>query len=233
MGASSSLRDTRSAHLVKNYSLTSIPERFFESFYKSDGRDFPWRDESIQPFGVTVAELFLKRTQAANVASVWPSFIRRFESFEVVAKSDPEDLFESIAVLGLGGQRTNALKSLATAIVVSGGSIPKDPDELMNFPFIGLYTSHAIACFAFGKRYPILDLSILRFVSRYTGIEVIKDIRRVPEVWDAVRTLLPDVGFKDHNYGMLDFAALICKFAKPRCSECALRSQCNYGQFST
>ena len=42
---------------------------------------------------------------------------------------------------------------------------------------MGVYSAHAVACFAFGRRVPVVDLSIVRVLSRLAGIEPRSDIR--------------------------------------------------------
>ena len=77
---------------------------------------------------------------------------------------------------------------------------------------------------------PIVDLSIIRALSRLAGIEPPGDIRRAPAVWDIAETLLPDKEVKEHNYGLLDFAADICKARLPRCDECPVAPSCGHAK---
>ena len=96
----------------------------------------------------------------------------------------------------------------------------------MKLPYVGVYSAHAVACFAYGRRVPVVDLSIVRVLSRMVGIEPPSDIRRAPKVWEIARTLLPLKEVKEHNYGLLDFAAHMCKAKTPRCEECPVAPGC-------
>ena len=98
--------------------------------------------------------------------------------------------------------------------------------HVMELPHVGMYSAHAVVCFAFGRRVPVVDLSIVRVLSRLAGIEPPSDIRRAPEVWEIARSLLPDKEVKEHNYGLLDFAADTCKASSPRCDECPVAPSC-------
>ena len=206
---------------------------FFQRHYSAHGRSFPWREESASPFGILVAEILLKQTYAGKVAKVWPCLLARYPNAGEMALADPDELFRLVSELGFGNQRTSALIALASAIRQTGEPLPVDPKDLMKFPYVGVYTAHAVACFAYGRRFPIVDLSIVRTISRVVGIQPQKDIRRAAEVWDIAWFLLPWRRFKEHNYGLLDFAAAVCKPRSPSCNECPIAAKCAHGRHAT
>ena len=205
-----------------------IRRDFFQRYYTAYGRPFPWRKEITDPFGILVAEILLKQTQAGKVAKIWPSLVARYPNAAAMATADPEELFNSVSELGLGHQRTEALTDLSSAIRIRGEPLPSAPEELITLPYVGVYTAHAVACFAFGQRFPIVDLSIVRTISRIVGIQPPKDIRRAGEIWDIGWALLPRRRYVEHNYGLLDFAAQFCKPRSPKCPECPLAKKCAY-----
>ena len=207
-----------------------ISDGFFSSWYNEHGRSFPWREEGTSPYGVLIAEVLLKQTRAEMVATIWPTLVRTYPSAADLATADPEVLYREISCLGFGRQRTTALHQLSVALI-EAGKIPSQPADLMEFPHIGIYSAHAVACFAFGRRVPVVDLSIVRVLSRLAGVEPPSDIRRAPEVWEIAWSLLPGKEeIKEHNYGLLDFAAGICKARSPRCVECPVASCCAYAR---
>lgn len=203
-----------------------IGRGFFVQLYAESGRSFPWRGEKASPFSILVAEILLKQTRAEKVEKVWPSLVARYPSVDDLANSNPDELFEMIAELGFGNQRTRALIDLVSAIKQIGGKLPTQPRELVKLPYVGIYTANAVACFAFGRREPIVDLGIVRIISRLAGVKPPKDIRRASLIWEIARALLPKKKFKEHNYGLLDFAALVCKPRSPRCDKCPIAATC-------
>ena len=204
-----------------------IADDFFIQLYAEQGRSFPWRDQKATPLGILVAEILLKQTHAGKVAGVWPALVNRYPDAYELSNAEPAELREMISELGFGNQRTSALISLATAITQEG-ALPSQPEELLRLPYVGLYTAHAVACFAFGQRVPIVDLSIVRVLSRITGIPLASDIRRAGAIWEIARALLPRERFQEHNYGLLDFAATVCKPRRPRCEHCHFAVNCAY-----
>ncbi|MXZ90335.1 MAG: hypothetical protein F4W95_13490 [Chloroflexi bacterium] len=210
-----------------------IRRDFFQNYYSAHGRSFPWREASASPFGILVAEILLKQTYAGKVANVWPSLIARYPSAGEMAAADPDELLKSVSELGFGNQRTSALLALSSAIRHTEEPLSVDPGDLIKLPYVGVYTAHAVACFAYGQRFPIVDLSIVRTISRVVGIRPPKDIRRATEVWNIAWSLLPWRRFKEHNYGLLDFAAAVCKPRSPSCIECPIAAKCAHGRHVT
>lgn len=206
-----------------------IPDGFFAQLYMTSGRPFPWRSEETDPFCLLVAEILLKQTRAEMVAKVWPSIVNRYSNADEMTIANPSELFDMIKVLGFGRQRVQALIKVASSITQLG-EIPTQPEDLIRLPYVGIYTAHAVACFSFGQRVPVVDLSIVRVISRLLGIRQPSDIRRAKDIWDVAWLLLPQQYFKEHNYGLLDFAALLCKPRSPQCSACTLMSKCSYGR---
>ena len=222
--------ETQNCHIVRQEeACTRPPVGFFTDWYKTRGRSFPWREEGVSPFGMLLAEVLLKQTRAEMVATVWPALARKYQSPASLESASPEELYHDIACLGFGRQRVTGLRQLSAAIT-GAGHIPSEPGDLMEFPHVGVYSAHALACFAFGHRVPVVDLSIVRVLSRLVGIEPPSDIRRAPEVWEIAESLLPDREVREHNYGLLDFAADICKARLPRCDECPLTAICVYAK---
>ena len=207
-----------------------VPSSFFANWFKVRGRSFPWREKDVSPFGILLAEVLLKQTRAEMVAGVWPALCRKYPDAGSLASASAEVLHRQISCLGFGSQRVTALLRLSTAIN-KAGSLPTELADLMKLPYVGIYSAHAVACFAFGHRVPVVDLSIVRVLSRMVGIEPPSDIRRAPEVWEIAKTLLPDKGVKEHNYGLLDFAADMCTARRPRCNECPVAPSCAHARY--
>ena len=207
----------------------NIPVGFFADWFKMRGRSFPWREEDVSPFGILLAEVLLKQTRAEMVAAVWPALSRKYPNAASMECARPEVLYQEIACLGFGRQRVTGLRQLSAAIDKAGG-LPNRPAALMKLPHVGLYSAHAVACFAFGQRVPVVDLGIVRVLSRLAGIEPPTDIRRAPEVWEIAQNLLPDKEVKEHNYGLLDFAADMCKARSPGCNECPVSPNCAHAR---
>jgi A/G-specific adenine glycosylase len=212
--------------------MMAVSKSFFVDWYKTRGRKFPWRRKGVSPFALLVTEMLLRQTQATAVSKLWYEFIERYPDAKTLAQANKEELFDQLKILGLGEQRASALVAAAGWLVEHhDGQVPSTKEELLRIPHVGAYVSNAVLCFAFGYTIEVVDTNILRFYARYYGLAVKPDIRRNPEVWRIARLSLPEKikEVKQHNYGLLDFTAEICRSRMPLCSVCPLASSCEWG----
>lgn len=201
--------------------------RFFRRWYRECGRAFPWRDPGVTPFGTLIAEMLLRQTRAEMVAALWPTFLERYPTPAACAAASDEELYAFLAPLGLGRQRAEAIRLTSQSLLERhGGAVPRSIDALLELPHIGLYSAHAVACFAYGRRVPVVDVNVIRLFSRLTGQAFSRDNRRAPEAWALAWRILPDRAVREHNYGILDFAATVCKPSSPAHDTCPLAPYC-------
>jgi len=219
--------------LRSNVDILAPRHNFFINWYKKNGREFPWRQEDISPFHLLVTEMLLRQTKASMVLGMWVNFTTKYPDPEAIVSSNKNSLVDELKGLGFGNQRSEALK-LASRWLLDNhdGKVPEREEELVKIPHVGLYTSRAILCFAFGNKIPIVDLNILRFFSRYYGLSVKPDIRRDSAVWELAKKALPHKikNIKAHNYGLLDFTGEVCKPRNQNCNDCPLSFSCEKGQ---
>jgi A/G-specific adenine glycosylase len=208
-----------------------IPRGFFARYARSRQRSFPWRKPGIEPFELLTAELLLVQTKAEDVANVWPVLMARYPSPRQLARAQTGSLTRVLQPLGLQNQRARALKAVSRAIVDRFDcELPESIPELLSLPHVGLYVACAVACFRYGQRVPIVDANVLRVFGRITGTDPGRELRRCTKVWEMAWGLLPKKAFALHNYGLLDFAAGVCKSKAPLCSSCPLNTTCVYGR---
>lgn len=211
--------------------LCEYLRRFFSRYYEENGRRFPWRRKRISAFALLVAETLLKQTKATDVVPVWSDLLDRYPTPASLARVRQRTLLRILKPLGLQRQRSVALASMAKAIVAEfAGRVPREIGDLLDLPYVGLYSACAIVCFSHRTRVPIVDANVLRVLSRLTGDKFGKDLRRNHEVWVLAWAILPRKRFAEHNYGLLDFSALVCTARNPGCTRCVLRPWCAYGQ---
>ena len=132
----------------------------------------------------------MRQTRAETVARAWPLLIQEYPDANALAVATPTRLLAIVEGLGFGKQRTQVLIELGAAIKPME-KLPSEPAKLMALPHVGLYTAHAVACFGFGRRVPVVDLNVIRVLSGFAGIEAPKDIRRHANyVWQIAGKLV-------------------------------------------
>lgn len=176
--------------------------------------------------------MLLRQTQAIAVSKLWHDFTILYPDAITLAQANKDALIGQLKVLGLGHQRASALLAAATWLVEHhGGQVPDSKEELLNIPHVGAYVANAVLCFAYGHKIEVVDTNILRFYARYYGLNIKPDIRRNPEIWRLAKSSLPEKvsDVQEHNYGILDFTAAVCKARNPLCTDCPLVASCNWG----
>jgi len=200
------------------------------SWADKNGRDFPWR--SVQdPYHLAAAEILLQRTKAQDAESVWLELIRCFPSPKTLIQAPDMEVQKIVGKLGLGNQRTQRLKSMASSIMAF--------DEEGFLPGLGSYGIQIILL-SLGKKSQTIpvDTNIARIICRYYGLSFEQgEARKKPEVRSIVKKLL-NVRKRTADklriiYALVDFGAIICTSVKPRCSICLLSPGCSFTERSS
>lgn len=213
--------------------MEEINRNFFAQWYQGHGRDFPWRSKTLDPFHQLITEMLLRKTRAEAVAKLWPNLVSSYPDARSIVRASKKRLARQLRVLGFGTQKADALQSASKWLIEHhGGKVPGSFEDLMRIPHIGAYSAGAVLCFGFSRRFEIVDVNVQRLFSRYYGLDVYPDVRRNPVIKDIARRCLPRTALRaeQHNYGLLDFAALICKSTKPRCLNCPLAPSCSWAR---
>jgi len=220
--------------MVENYSLLipsrkeiEIFRRRITSWYKKNGRLYPWRKEK-DPFKVLIAEMMLRRTKADQVVPVYEQFCREFPNVETLARATRKDVENILRPLGLKW-RVPAFTMMAREVVEKYHSrIPDNREGLISLPGVGEYVAGAVLSIAYGKNEWLVDSNIVRIFKRYFGIKTSKEGRRDKHVIEMAKIYVSGKEPGRATMGILDITALICKPRKPECEKCPLRIHCHY-----
>jgi len=194
-------------------------------WFNKIGRRYPWR-ETKNPFKILVAEMMLQRTKANQVESVYHRFFSTFSSPEDVAASNMEMLNEVLFSLGLKW-RIKKFKEVSDALVNDfDGKVPKTRESILKLPGVGDYVAGIVLSTAFNKKEWIVDSNVVRVFRRYFGIRTSKEGRRDKHVVEIAKEYASCRNPSKANMGILDFAALICTPANPKCRICPLYTRC-------
>jgi A/G-specific adenine glycosylase len=186
----------------------------------------PWRNET-NPYAILVSEIMLQQTQVARVVEHLPRWLRRFPSVEALAAASKREVL--LAWSGMGYNR-RALQLHAAAGIIHTrhhGIVPDDTDALTALPGIGRYTAHAVACFAYGKRLPMVEVNIRRVLSRLSA-DMQREDSVLPEAaaWQLAGALLPPRAYFAWNQALMDLGAMICTATQPDCPACPFSRHC-------
>jgi A/G-specific adenine glycosylase len=191
-------------------------------------RSYPWR-ETCDPYKILLAEIMLQRTRAEQVTPVYSEFLEKFPTIFDLAGASEKDIAPFFGRLGLSW-RTRTTKKMAEFVIKKyNGLVPQTMEQLLEIPGVGEYISAAVLSFAYEKPAIVVDSNVCRVIMRVYGIRGDGELRKNKKIRDIANKMLPmNEKSKCINLALIDFAALICKPAKPLCPSCPLNFWCEY-----
>jgi A/G-specific adenine glycosylase len=195
-------------------------------WWRVHDRGFPWRD-TRDPFRILIAEVLLHRTQANQVAKIYPSFVERFPTARAIVEN-PDGVRDLIRPLGLRW-RTRLLLEMASDIERKfNGRAPLALEQLRSLPGVSDYIAGAVRCFSRDTPEVLLDTNIVRVLGRVEGLPYPDQARRSRLYRELVRSWLEVSDPRVLYFGLIDLGAIVCTPKTPRCPECPMRFECQF-----
>jgi len=202
-------------------------EELLQWHHEANNRQLPWKDEK-DPYRIWLSEIILQQTRAEQGLPYYNKFIQAYPDIRQLANASDEEVFLLWQGLGYYSRCRNLLKA---ARIVSGeysGVFPSSYDTILSLPGIGSYTAAAIASFAFGLPYAVVDGNVYRVLSRYFGIDTPIDSTAGKKQFAALaQELLAPEQPAAFNQALMDFGASVCKPAQPLCAQCCFSDNCS------
>ena len=204
--------------------LDSSFTRILLDWYACNGRDLPWR-RTRDPYAIWLSEIILQQTRIAQGTAYWERFMARFPNVELLAAASEDEVLRLWEGLGYYSRARN-LHAAAREIVALGG-FPRTLEGIRALKGVGDYTAAAIGSIAFNLPAAVVDGNVYRVLARYFGLATpIGSSAAKKEFSGLAQSLLPPDRAADFNQAMMDFGALQCTPASPRCEDCPLREGC-------
>ncbi len=214
-----------------------VRERVLE-WFEHEGREFPWRSleaaeeqregEAIHdPYLILVSEVMLQQTQTARVVEKLPAFLEKFPTVHALADAPKGELIRAWQGMGYNNRALRLQEAVTVIVEKYDGNFPSGLAELEALPGIGRYTASALACFAFGQHVPVIDVNVIRVLSRifykcYSVNQVMEE-RTIRPVAEAI---IPEGRAYAWHQALMDMGATICTARSPGCERCPVNVQC-------
>ena len=195
-------------------------------WYSRHRRPLPWRN-TRQPYRILLSEIMSQQTQVSRVAQYYRDWIKMFPSFSSVANASAADILRAWSGLGYNSRALRFHRLSKIVAEEYRSRLPERIDELQNLPGIGRYTAHAVACFAFGKNIPVVDVNIKRLLTRWTKkVGTVSEQLNDNSAWILAENFLPKNKAVEWNQSLMDLGALVCTAQKPSCGDCPVSKYC-------
>jgi len=194
---------------------------------QSNLRIFPWRINPT-PYTILVAEVLLRRTTAAAVLRIYPSFTEKYPSLNKIANARVSDLASMLSSIGYHRQRAQILRNMARFIIERfNGKVPCSRDALLEIPHVGSYTAGAVLSLGCNQPSAMVDTNVERIYTRVfmSGLPRKGNRRFIDAIADMC---VPKRSHKVYNLALLDLAALVCTYKTPKCPICPVSELCDY-----
>ncbi len=190
----------------------------------------PWQGTD-NSYAIWVSEVMLQQTQVTTVIPYYQRFMAAFPDIASLADAPVEEVLALWSGLGYYTRGRNLHRAACVIMEKYDGVFPREVALLEQLPGIGRSTAAAIAAFAFGERFTILDGNVKRILVRYLGISGYPGERAVEaRLWQIAESLLPEQGDREtmatYTQALMDLGALVCVRTRPRCHCCPLRADC-------
>jgi A/G-specific adenine glycosylase len=175
--------------------------------YREHGRSMPWR-ETRDPYCILVSEIMLQQTQVDRVRAKYGEFLEAFPDLAALAGAPLERVLARWQGLGYN-RRAIALSRTARLLVARGGTVPRDPVELVALPGIGAATAAAIRAFAFEEPVVFVETNIRRvFIDAFfAGRSGVADAELLPLVAATLDRRRP----REWYYALMDYGAALAR----------------------
>jgi len=192
-------------------------------WYEQARRDLPWRAADVSAWQIMVSEFMLQQTPVARVAPIWVEWVARWPTPSATAAAGAADVLRAWGKLGYP-RRAKRLHECAQVIARDHGDVvPEDVDTLLGLPGVGAYTARAVACFAYGKRVPVVDTNVRRVVARAVHGQADAGNAAPSRDHADVEGLLPgDATAAAFSAALMELGATVCTARAPKCGICPL-----------
>ena len=189
-------------------------------------REMPWK-ETRDPYKIWISEIILQQTRVAQGWSYYERFVKELPTIRALAAADEDEVLALWKGLGYYTRARNIHKSAKQILTKYNGKFPQRYEDILALPGIGPYTAAAIASFAYGQAYAVLDGNVFRVLSRYYGVSTPIDSSSGKRMFAVLADESMD---RDqpaaYNQAIMDLGALICKPIHPLCDICPLNASC-------
>jgi A/G-specific adenine glycosylase len=195
-------------------------------WYEENKRDLPWRNTS-NPYQIWLSEIILQQTRVDQGLSYFNKFIEHYPNINSLANASEQEVLKLWQGLGYYSRARNLHFTSKYISKELAGVFPTEHNDILALKGVGEYTAAAIASFAYGLSYPVIDGNVYRVLSRIFGIENPIDSSIGKKVFKKLAIeLIDNKNPATYNQAIMEFGALQCTPKKPNCESCPFRLEC-------
>ncbi len=214
-------------------------EYFIEAlmdWYAGQNRPLPWKEET-DPWLILLSEVILQQTRVEQGRPYYERFRHQYPTPAALAGASPDDVMKLWEGLGYYARARNLQEAARQIRDRYAGEVPRTYEAIRGLKGVGAYTAAAVASFAFGLPYAVVDGNVYRVLGRFFGIadpidQTAGKKRFAGEAQALMDRMLRREGSEGenpagrYNQALMDFGATQCKPVGPDCGTCPMQSAC-------
>ncbi len=195
-------------------------------WYRQNKRDLPWR-QTKDPYKIWLSEIILQQTQVKQGLPYYQKFVTHYPNVQDLAAASEQEILNLWQGLGYYSRARNLHYTAKDIVTNYQGKFPKTYKELLKLKGVGEYTAAAIASFCCNEPVAVLDGNVYRVLSRLFGIDTPINTTEGKKIFKQLAQNQLDKRQPGlYNQAIMEFGALHCKPAQPKCTTCPLAPDC-------
>ena len=196
------------------------------NWYAEYGRRLPWRDTD-NPYYIWLSEIILQQTRIEQGRGYYEHFVTEYPTVFHLANATEEQVLKSWQGLGYYSRARNLHAAARHIAFDLQGKFPDTYEGILSLKGVGRYTAAAIASFAFGLPYPVIDGNVYRLIARlYRKNTPIGTDQAYREFEQLLLHLIDRERPGVFNQAMMDFGSMQCKPVGCDCANCIFSQEC-------
>ena len=189
-------------------------------------RPMPWKGEK-NPYLIWLSEIILQQTRVEQGLPYFAKFRAAYPTVHDLANASEDEVMKNWEGLGYYSRARNLHFTAQYISRELDGRFPETYETIRALKGVGDYTAAAIAAFAYGLPYAVVDGNVYRVLARFFGIDTPTDTTAGKRQFAILaQELLDQKDAGRYNQAIMDFGASVCTPKAPRCTTCPLRQRC-------
>lgn len=196
------------------------------AWYEANKRDLAWR-RTRDPYRIWLSETILQQTRVKQGAAYYDRFLEEFPTVAALAAAPEDRVLKLWQGLGYYSRARNLHAAARRIVERFGGEFPTRYEEVRSLPGVGDYTAAAVCSFACDLPRAVVDGNVYRFYARLFDLDTPIDTSAGRKAFAALADELLDRRHPAlYNQAVMEFGALHCTPASPRCDDCPFAGRC-------
>jgi endonuclease III len=189
------------------------------------------------PLDELILTILSQSTSDINSQRAFDSLKRRFRDWESVRRARPASIAAAIKSGGLANTKSVVIKNVLNQILVQRGKldlsflhtarINEAKEFLLSLKGIGPKTTACVLLFSCNRPVFPMDTHILRITKRLGLVPQKSDDLSAHKIMES---LVPPQKHYSLHINLIRHGRKICRPHDPRCEQCSLQEQCEFGQ---